>query len=174
MPDLSRHRAHIQQIGHGRFDQNILALETATIRIKPSFFIFPDSDTTIGSSIWLERHWDGVLFANQCAVLVHEAKHLMQYKRLSVPGFLALYAIPSQRLALEKQAYIETLAFWILSGQVPNFSQLPNPISAARQNRPAQDVVYDLKHNYLANPDESDLYKWVVDTVASEYASRAP
>lgn len=172
MPDLSRHGDHIAHISHGRFDPNLAILRTAAIRIKPSFFIFPDSTTTIGSSIWLERHWDGVLFANQCAVLVHEAKHLVQYKRLSIPGFLALYAIPSQRLVLEKEAYVETLAFWILNGQVPNFSLFANPISAARQNRIAQEVVNDLKNNYLANPDESDLYKWIVDAVAAQYAKR--
>lgn len=170
MGGFSKHFQHIEQISHGKFDSIIGSLKLASFVLKgDNKWLSPDYTTTIGKTIYLAHNWWSWSFADQCQNLCHEGRHMKQWEKYTAPGFLALYAIPSKRLILEKEAYLETLRFWILSGVLPNFSKMAMPISAARQNKITKSIVESLREGYFMKPNESDLYQWIVDAVAGLY-----
>lgn len=172
MGALSKHFQHIEQIGHGKFDSILGSLKLAKYVLKgDSKLLAPDYSTTIGKTIYLANNWWSWSFADQCQNLCHEGRHLKQYEKYTLPVFLSLYAFPTKRLALEQEAYLETLRFWVLSGVIPNFSKMAQPLSAARQNKITKSIVESLREGYFMKPNENDLYAWIVDAVKNLYAT---
>lgn len=80
--------------------------------------------TTIGKRIYTPRRWPEVPAAERYLVLRHEAVHVRQFKRLTLPGMALVYlllplpfGLAGGRAWLEWQAYRETLvATWQLRG----------------------------------------------------------
>lgn len=79
-----------------------------------------DFQTTIGQTVYVTRDWDHLPATVRWATLRHEAVHLRQFRRLTVPGMALLYLLlplPAGlsyfRMRLERAAYEETL--WALA-----------------------------------------------------------
>lgn len=72
--------------------------------------------TTIGSTVYVTRDWDERDPDERYVTLRHEAVHLRQFRRFTLPGMALLYLLLPLpmglawcRAQLEKEAYAETL-----------------------------------------------------------------
>lgn len=73
--------------------------------------------TTVGNTVYLPTHWDGLSEATRCVILRHERVHMRQARRMTYPVFALFYlfvflpvGLAFYRARFEMEAYAETLA----------------------------------------------------------------
>lgn len=149
------------------FTDEKASLRLAKIVEKPSWMPFETALTTIGKTVYYPEVSLSWTRSDMCGVLLHEAMHLAQYRRLTVPVFLAMYSIKSQRLKLELEAFQNTVRWFTVSGQIPRQSDYNRYKSSPR----VVNVLNQLRSDYgLDSVDSIKVLQTLAETVRDTFA----
>lgn len=154
----------IDREARGRFDDVLSAASMASWKFKPWLPIWRAYSSTVGNTIYLSKEdWQPLDQISKCALVIHEATHVIQWKHLGRLAFIARYAQPAGRYKLELDAFGQELWWWCRANHIADPDKNSNPREYVAGNMIVAKFFQNIKLDYWMSGYVSARYDDYID-----------